>query len=120
MIRALALALTLLASSCFADGILNQPKWNYDEHLTDKQKIDQLEKKAAYEVQRKRNFTARGIHTYEPTTASLKIALPTTKSKCNERLKQLNRIYKHLSAEAHVWRSYEFSVISKHFDRLPR
>lgn len=118
MSRLLGFALIFFASTCFAQGILDAPTWNHDEHLTDKQKLEQIEKKAAYEARRKADFAARGIRNYQPATSSVKIALPSTRAKCNERLGQLNRIYKHLSAEGKLWRQYEFDVVYKHFDRL--
>lgn len=118
MSRLLAMVLVLLASTCLAQDVSKLPRWNYDEHLTDKQKIEQLEKKAKYESHRKADFQARGIRVYQPATSSLKIALPSTRDKCLTRLEQLNRIVKSLSRDARVWYSYEFDVISDHFDHL--
>ncbi len=118
--RLLALSLLLISSTCFAQGILDPPRWDYDERLNDKQKLEQLERKAAYEQQRKADFAARGIRNYTPTTSSLKIALPSTTQKCLNRLDQLNRIYKHLSRDGRTWHLYEFKVISNHLDRLNR
>lgn len=120
MNRLLSLAILFIASTCFAQGVLDPPRWNYDERLTDKQKLEQLERKATYEQKRAADFTARGIRTYTPATSSLKIALPSTRQNCLKRLEQLNRIAKHLSRQAKVWYHYEFDVISDHFDRLNR
>ncbi|PQO42650.1 hypothetical protein [Blastopirellula marina] len=116
----LALVFVLFASTCLAQDVSKLPRWNYDEHLTDKQKIEQLEKKANYELHRKADFAARGIRVYQPATSSLKIALPSTRDKCLSRLEQLNRVYKVLSRDAQVWYSYEFDVVSDHFDRLKK
>lgn len=114
------IAVLLFTATAYAQHNNSLPGWIRDERLSDKRKIEQLERKASYEQQRAASFASRGIQGYKPSPDSLKVSLPQTHDNGIRRLEQLNRIHKHLSAAARAWKDYEFDVVMDRCRKLSR
>ena len=105
----------LVASSIYGQHMPeDMPKWKRGEFLTDRQKLEQIERKASYEQKRAQDFASRGITRYEPTPESLAIRLPDTVDDGINRLNQLNRITRAASRAGRPWIQYEFKVVTAH------
>jgi hypothetical protein len=113
IVRAVLFAISLSSVALAQHGLNDIPNRDYDENLTDEQKLTLLTRKAHYERDRAANFAARGISGYVPTRDSLYVAMPMTARRGNRRLAQLNRIRKHADKATRVWIDWEFDVVRK-------
>jgi hypothetical protein len=96
----------------------DMPKWKRGESLTDKQKLRQLERKAAYEQSRVADFAKRGIKGYKATKQSLMIRLPDSFDDAIKRLEQLTRVQREASPAAIPWIEYERKLLHAYAQHL--
>ena len=111
--------LLLVSASAFGQHMpKDMPNWKRGESLTDKQKLRQLERKAAYEQSRAADFARRGIKGYKPTKKSLVIRLPDSFDDAIKRLDQLIRVERKASRVAIPWIEYERKLLHAYAQRF--
>lgn len=114
------LLVLFFTSSLQAQAVRKPPLHrNQDESFTDREKLEIIERKAAQEKARRQASEERGLR-YGPLRNSVQVYLPTTSSRGNARLEQLNRITPKASQAAQYWINYEYDIVADHVKELKR